>query len=282
MGHVRTTRWATSSRTSPAQRPRACCTRWATTRSACRPRTPPSRRAAPARRHARATSPRSARRCSAWAGRSTGRASCRRPIPSTTAGRSGSSCSCSSAGWRTAARRPSTGARVDQTVLANEQVIDGALRALRRRGRGQDARAVVLQDHRLRRAAAGRHGDARGLARARADDAAQLDRPLARAPRCCSASATWTSRLPGLHDAARHAVRRDVLRAGARAPAGRRAGRAAPSTRRRSLGTCAAPPARSRGRARRRTRTKTGVFTGRTSSTRSTASRSRSGSPTTC
>ena len=44
----------------------------------------------------------------------------------------------------------------DQTVLANEQVIDGALRALRHAGRGQPARAVVLQDHRLRRPPAGR------------------------------------------------------------------------------------------------------------------------------
>ena len=52
------------------------------------------------------------------------------------------------------------------------------LRALRRAGREPRAGAVVLQDHRLRPAAAGRHGAARGLARARADDAAQLDRPL--------------------------------------------------------------------------------------------------------
>ena len=52
------------------------------------------------------------------------------------------------------------------------------LRALRRAGREPHAGAVVLLDHRLRPAAAGRHGAARGLARARALDAAQLDRPL--------------------------------------------------------------------------------------------------------
>ena len=52
------------------------------------------------------------------------------------------------------------------------------LRALRRRGRGQEPDSVVLQDHRLRRCAARRDGHARALAGARADDAAQLDRPL--------------------------------------------------------------------------------------------------------
>ena len=67
------------------------------------------------------------------------------------------------------------------------------------------------------------------MARARADDAAQLDRPLrgrrGRLPR--RRARRGHARL---HDAARHAVRRDVLRARARAPAGRRARRADPST----------------------------------------------------
>ena len=52
------------------------------------------------------------------------------------------------------------------------------LRALRRRGRGQEPDPVVLQDHRLRGRAARRDEPARALARARPDDAAQLDRPL--------------------------------------------------------------------------------------------------------
>ena len=52
------------------------------------------------------------------------------------------------------------------------------LRALRHRGRGAEPDAVVLQDHRLRRPAARRDGPARVVARARPDDAAQLDRPL--------------------------------------------------------------------------------------------------------
>src|SRR5207245_5365707 len=49
------------------------------------------------------------------------------------------------------------------------------LRALRLAGRGPQPGAVVLQDHGLRRPAAGRHGDARVVARAGPDDAAQLD-----------------------------------------------------------------------------------------------------------
>ena len=51
------------------------------------------------------------------------------------------------------------------------------LRALRRAGGEAPADPVVLQDHRVRRPAAGRHGRA-GLARAGPADAAQLDRPL--------------------------------------------------------------------------------------------------------
>ena len=52
-----------------------------------------------------------------------------------------------------------------------------ALRALRPRGRGAPARAVVLPHHRLRRPPARRPRDDR-VARARRHDAAQLDRPL--------------------------------------------------------------------------------------------------------
>ena len=58
------------------------------------------------------------------------------------------------------------------------------VRALRRRGHQARADPVVLQDHRLRPAAAGRHGAAGGhLARPGADRAAQLDRPLRGRPR---------------------------------------------------------------------------------------------------
>ena len=50
----------------------------------------------------------------------------------------------------------------DQTVLANEQVVPGHVRALRHGGDQAAADPVVLQDHRLRPAAAGRHGRAEG------------------------------------------------------------------------------------------------------------------------
>ena len=89
-------------------------------------------------------------------------------------------------------------------------------RAFGRARRGAPADAVVLQDHRLRRQAArgSRHDP---LARARQDDAAQLDRALGgRGGRLSQRAAG--DRLPGLHDAAGHAVRGDVLRHGARAP----------------------------------------------------------------
>ena len=98
-----------------------------------------------------------------------------------------------------------------------------ALRALRRRGRGQAARAVVLPHHRLRRPPARRPRHDR-VARARQDDAAQLDRPLGgRRGRLPLRGAGH--RLPGLHDPPGHAVRRDVLRDGARAPRPRAARR---------------------------------------------------------
>ena len=136
----------------------------------------------------------------------------------------------------------------DQTVLANEQVDRRPLRAVRRRGRGEDPDAVVLPDHRLRRRAAGRDGRPRGLARPRPDDAAQLDRPLARRPRRLQRRGERGG-AAGLHDAARHAVRGDVLRAGAREPDGRGAGRGLGA---RGRGARVRPPYRRplRGRAR--------------------------------
>ena len=50
---------------------------------------------------------------------------------------------------------------VDQTVLANEQVIDGRCERCGSEVEAQAARAVVLQDHRLRRPAARGHADDR-------------------------------------------------------------------------------------------------------------------------
>ena len=90
------------------------------------------------------------------------------------------------------------------------------LRALRRAGGGAPAGAVVLPDHRVRRPAARGHARHR-VAPAREDDAGELDRPLG-GRRGHVPLRGARDRLPGLHDASRHALRRDLLRDGARAP----------------------------------------------------------------
>ena len=91
-----------------------------------------------------------------------------------------------------------------------------ALRALRHAGRGPPARAVVLQDHRLRRPPARGHAGDR-VAAARPDDAGELDRPLGGGRGGLPLRGAG-HRLPGVHDPPGHAVRRHLLRDGARAP----------------------------------------------------------------
>ena len=91
-----------------------------------------------------------------------------------------------------------------------------ALRALRHRGRGQAARAVVLPHHRLRGPAARGHEDDR-VAGQRGHDAGELDRPL-RGRRGGLPLRGARDRLSGLHHPPGHALRRDLLRDGARAP----------------------------------------------------------------
>ena len=95
--------------------------------------------------------------------------------------------------------------------------------ALRRRRRGAEHGAVVLQDHRVRRPAARRPGDDR-LARAHEEDPDELDRALGRGGGAVPRRRA-RHRHPRLHDASRHAVRRDVLRRRARVAARRQAGR---------------------------------------------------------
>ena len=147
----------------------------------------------------------------------------------------------------------------DQTVLANEQVIDGRCERCGAEVEAREPDAVVLQDHRLRRRAARRDGAARAVARARPDDAAQLDRPLRGRARPLPRRRDGRG-AAGLHDPARHALRRHVLRAGARAPA-RASSSPGPSTRRGAASTCGTPAARST--VERETKEKDGVFTGR-------------------
>ena len=148
-----------------------------------------------------------------------------------------------------------------------------ALRALRRAGRGAQPRAVVHEDHRLRgRAAPLRR---RRLARAHDDDPAQLDRPQ-RGRRDHLPRRGARPRHRGLHDAAGHAVRRDLLRASRRSI---RSSRSSAATRSRST-RATPPPSAARSARPRRRRPASSPAT--TRPTPSTASSCRSGSPTTC
>ena len=191
--------------------------------------------AAPARLDRRRRSRRSSGSSASGASRSTGRASSARTSRATTAGRSGSSCSCSSAAWPTARRRRSSGARTTQTVLANEQVIDGRCE---RCGTLVEARQLEQWFFRIT-----------DYADRLLDDLDTIDWPehvktMQRnwIGRSEGAEVTFRCeelghRLPGLHDAPGHAVRRDVLRDGARAPRRRCGSSRAPSTSRRCATT---------------------------------------------
>ena len=72
--------------------------------------------------------------------------------PTTTSGRSGSSCSCTSAAWPTGDRRRSTGARSCQRCWPTSRWQPGAASAATRRSTKTRPGAVVLPHHRLRRA----------------------------------------------------------------------------------------------------------------------------------
>ena len=99
-----------------------------------------------------------------------------------------------------------------------------ALRALRQRGRLEAPRAVVLPHHRVRRPPAVGLRAARVVARPRRHDAAQLDRSFG-GGRGRLPLRGRRPRLPGLHDAPRHALRRHLLRARPGAPGDRAADR---------------------------------------------------------
>ena len=145
------------------------------------------------------------------------------------------------------------------------------LRALGRPGGEARPRAVVLPDHRLRRRAArAASTTSSGPSGSRPCSATGSAAP--RAPSSTSWSGSRRRRRPGasgppgVHHPPRHELRHDLRRAGARAPAGRRAdhrrARGRPST------SCAAgPPARPRSSACRPPRAgrrsdKRGAFTG--------------------
>ena len=136
----------------------------------------------------------------------------------------------------------------DQTVVANEYVIDGKCERCGTPGRRAEHGAVVLPDHRVRRPAARRPGSDR-LAREDEDDPAQLDRALRGSGGAVPRRGAG-HRHSRLHDAAGHAVRRHLLRARAGAPADREAGERRGARLRR-----AGRHAVGRASARRRTRT---------------------------
>ena len=110
----------------------------------------------------------------------------------------------------------------DQTVLANEQVIDGRCwrcdHLVERRNLSQWFLRITAYADRL----LDDLGEPDRLARAHAHDAAQLDRPQRRRERRFRRRRTRRKHRR-LHDARRHALRRDVLSDRARAPAGRTA-----------------------------------------------------------
>ena len=188
------------------------------------------------------------------------------------------------AAWPTARRPRSSGAPTTQTVLANEQVIDGRCE---RCGAEVEVRQLEQWFFRITDYADRLVDDleTHRLARARQDHAAQLDRSLGgrrgHVPlRGCRPRPA--DRLPGVHDPPGHAVRRDVLRHGARAP---RRGAAGGRHRARGGGPrLRQPRGRRVGRgARRRRQAEDRRLAGpHRRPTRSTASGCRCTSPTTC
>ena len=136
---------------------------------------------------------------------------------------------------------------VDMTVLANEQVIDGKGWRSGAPVERKKLSPVVPQDHRLRRRAARRPRHARPVARQGPADAGKLDRQEPRLaiplPPCRDRTGR-PMRCRGVHDAARHDLRRELRRDRARSSDRRSDGRRASGSRRvhRRVRARAAPP----------------------------------------
>ena len=95
------------------ERATTSCTRWASTRSVCRPSSTRSRPAPTRGSRSRPTSTATGRSCAGWAWLRQPAVGSRRPTRTTTAGRSGSSCRSSTPGTT---RRPSRARPIDELV----------------------------------------------------------------------------------------------------------------------------------------------------------------------
>ena len=226
------------SRTSTAAPAAACCIRWATTRSGCRPRTTRSRRASIRATRRRRRSRSSSGSSASGGSRSTGRASSRRSEPRYYRWTQWLFLRFLERGLAYRKEAAVNWCPKDATVLANEQVIDGRCE---RCGTPVEARQLEQWFFRITDYADRLLDDLDDdrLARARGHDAAQLDRAL-RGRRGDVHVRGAGRRLPGLHHAPGHAVRRDVLRDGAGASRTFSAWPPAPSTSRRCATTSTA------------------------------------------
>ena len=163
--------------------------------------------------------------CARWALAGTGRARSSPACPTTTRWTQWLFLQFYKHGLAYRTKAPANWCPTCNTTLANEQVVNGALRALRHAGRAARDRPVAAAHHQVRRRAAALRWH--GLAREDAADADQLDwaqrgrrDPLPRRAPTEARQGNRAHRDSGLHDAARHDLRRDLLRAGAGASAG--------------------------------------------------------------
>ena len=266
----------------PAPRLPACCARWATTRSACRPRTRRSARAATRATSPSATSRAIRSRCKrmGWAIDWDREVSTHEPdvLPLDAVALPAAS---TRPGLAYRKEAPVKWCPNDQTVLANEQVIDGRCERCGAEVEARNLEQWFFQITAYADRAARRDGAARVVARARADDAAQLDRPLRgrRDRSSASRSSTRTSRSsrrgPTRSSARRSSCSRRSIRWSSSSPS-------APRTATRSASTRATRPRAERGARRRERRRRASSPALHADEPGQRASASRSGSPTTC